>query len=80
MAYLTTKHIKCLKHVSSIHEYVNESSTLMLEIPNITEKGLLLDFIDNLQIWTKHEFRHYGNHSTILTLLESLVVFLSQSP
>nr|CAN78625.1 hypothetical protein VITISV_041104 [Vitis vinifera] len=37
MAYLARKSLKRLKHTGSIHEYVKEFSTLMLEIPNMVE-------------------------------------------
>ena len=39
--------MKSLKHTGSIREYVKEFSKLMLEIPNMYEKDLLLNFIDN---------------------------------
>ena len=41
--------MKRLKHTGSIHEYIKEFSTLMLEIPNMFEEKLLFNFIDNLQ-------------------------------
>ena len=37
VAYLARKNMRRLKHTSSIHEYVKEFSSLMLEIPNMTE-------------------------------------------
>ena len=49
VSYLARKNMKRLKHTSSICEYVKEFSTLMLEIPNMSEEELLLNFIDNLQ-------------------------------
>ena len=39
--------MKGLKDIGWIHEYLKEFSTLMLEIPNMTED--LLNFMDNLQ-------------------------------
>ncbi|KAL6335496.1 hypothetical protein AAG906_029739 [Vitis piasezkii] len=39
-----------LKHIGSICDYVKEFSSLMLEIPNMTEEEeLLFNFMDNLQ-------------------------------
>ncbi|RVW20920.1 hypothetical protein CK203_109624 [Vitis vinifera] len=49
VAYLARKSMKRLKHTGSIREYVKEFSTLMLEIPNMSEEELLFNFIDNLQ-------------------------------
>ena len=48
MAYLARKNMRRLKHTGSICDSVKEFSSLMLEIPNITEKDLLVDFMDNL--------------------------------
>ncbi|RVW57125.1 hypothetical protein CK203_091662 [Vitis vinifera] len=49
VAYLARKNIRRLKHTGSIHDYVNEFSSRMLEIPNMIEKKLLFNFMDNLQ-------------------------------
>ena len=49
MAYLARKNMKRLKHMGLIHEYVKEFSTLMLEIPNMSEEELLFNFMDNFQ-------------------------------
>ena len=38
-----------LKQIGSKHDYVKEFSSLMLEIPNITEEELLFNFRDSLQ-------------------------------
>ena len=47
MAYLTRANMKGLKDIGWIHLYLKEFSTLMLEIPNMTED--LLNFMDNLE-------------------------------
>ena len=60
VAYLAMKNMKCLKHTSLIHEYVKEFSTLMLEIPNMSEEELLFNFMDNLQSWGEQELRRRG--------------------
>ena len=48
MAYLARKNMRRLKHTSSICDYVKEFSSLMLEIPNMTDEELLFNFMDNL--------------------------------
>ena len=47
VTYLARKNMKCLKHTGLIHEFVNEFSMLMLEIPNMSEEELLFNFMDN---------------------------------
>ena len=46
-----------LKHIGSIRNYVNEFSSLMLEIPNMTKEELLFNFMDNLEGWVEKELR-----------------------
>ncbi|RVX18933.1 hypothetical protein CK203_007040 [Vitis vinifera] len=60
VAYLARKNMRRLKHTRSIRDYVKEFSSLMLEIPNMTEKELLFNFMDNLQGWAEHELRRRG--------------------
>nr|CAN78304.1 hypothetical protein VITISV_044014 [Vitis vinifera] len=48
VAYLARKNIRYLKHTDSIRDYVKEFSSLMLGIPNMIEKELLFNFMDNL--------------------------------
>ena len=48
MAYLARKNIRYLKHTDSIRDYVKEFSSLMLGTPNMIEKELLFNFMDNL--------------------------------
>ena len=48
VAYLTRKNMRRLKHIGSIHDYVKEFSSLMLEILNMIEEELLFNFMDNL--------------------------------
>ncbi|KAL6340532.1 hypothetical protein AAG906_010440 [Vitis piasezkii] len=47
-------------HTGSIRDYVKEFSSLMLEIPNMTEEELLFNFLDNLQGWAEQELRRRG--------------------
>ena len=44
------KRMKELKHNRSIHEYVEEFSSLMLQIPNMSEEDFLFNFMDGLQL------------------------------
>ena len=75
MAYLARKNIKRLKHTGLIHEYVEEFSTFMLEIPNMSEEELLFNFMDNLQSWVEQELRRRGvqDLATAMAVAESLV-------
>ena len=74
VAYLARKNVRRLKHTGSIHDYVKEFSSLMLEIPNMTEEDLLFNFMDNLQGWAKQELRRRGvqDLATAMAVAESL--------
>ena len=48
IAYLAKKNMRRLKHTGSIQDYIQEFSSLMLEIPNMIEEELLFNFMDNL--------------------------------
>ena len=58
--YMARKKIKHLKHTGSIHDYDKEFSSQMLEAFGMNEKDLLLNFMDNLQGWAKHELGGEG--------------------
>ena len=75
MTYIARKNMKCLRHTGSICEYVKEFSTLMLEIPNMSEEELLFNFMDNLQNWAEQELRRCGvqDLATTMAVAESLV-------
>ena len=66
-----------LKHTGSIREYVKEFSTLILEIPNMSKKELLFNFMDNLQNWAKQELRRCGVQDLAMAMVvaESLVEY-----
>ncbi|RVW89090.1 hypothetical protein CK203_040289 [Vitis vinifera] len=74
VAYLARKNMRCLKHIGSIRDYVKEFSSLMLEIPNMTEEELLFNFMDNLQGWAEQELRRRGvqDLATAMPVAESL--------
>lgn len=46
--YLARKSLKRLKHMGTLHNYVKEFSTLMLEILNMPKKDLFFNFMDGL--------------------------------
>ncbi|RVW12084.1 hypothetical protein CK203_087328 [Vitis vinifera] len=74
VAYLARENMRRLKHTCSIRYYVKEFSSLMLEIPNMTEEELLFNFMDNLQGWAEQELRHRGvqDLATAMAIAESL--------
>ncbi|WJZ91057.1 hypothetical protein VitviT2T_029267 [Vitis vinifera] len=74
VAYLARKNMRRLKHTSSIRDYVKEFSSLMLEIPNMTQEELLFNFMDNLQGWAEQELRRRGvqDLATAMAIAESL--------
>ena len=69
--------MKHLKHMCLIHEYVKEFSTLILEIPNMSEEELLFNFMDNLQSLAEQELRRRGVQDLAMTMavVESLVEY-----
>ena len=73
--YLARKKIKYLEHTGSIQDYVKEFSSLMLEAPDMNEKELLFNFMDNLQGWAEQELRRRGvrDLATALAVAESLM-------
>ena len=77
MAYMARKNMRRLKHIGSICNYVKEFSSLMLEIPNVTEEELLFNFMDNLQGWMEQELRRRGvqDLATTMALAESLTYY-----
>ena len=44
-----------LKQTGSIHTYVQEFTTLVLQIPNLTDEYMLFHFMDGLQSWGRTE-------------------------
>ena len=71
------KKIKHLKNTGSICDYVKELSSLMLEAPDMNEKELLLNFMENLQSWAEQELRRRGvqDLTTTMVVAESLMDF-----
>ena len=69
VAYLARKNMRRLKHTGLIRDYVKEFSSLMFEIPNMTEEELLFNFMDNLQGWAEQELRHQGVQDLATTMV-----------
>ncbi|KAF3456166.1 hypothetical protein FNV43_RR00816 [Rhamnella rubrinervis] len=69
------KKMKELKHTCSIREYVEEFSSLMLQIPNMNKEDLLFNFMDGLQSWASLELQRQGiqDISTALTIAETFM-------
>ncbi|XP_043717547.1 uncharacterized protein LOC122665462 [Telopea speciosissima] len=76
-AYLARKSLKRLKHTGSIRDYVKEFSTLMLEVPSMTDEELLFNFMDGLQGWAAQELQRRGvqDLASAIAAAESLVEF-----
>lgn len=53
-------HICLLKEMCSIHNYIKEFTTLMLEITNMSDKNSLFYFQDVLKDWVKAELDQRG--------------------
>ncbi|XP_042951365.1 uncharacterized protein LOC122286598 [Carya illinoinensis] len=77
VALSARKRMKELKHTTSIRDYVEEFSSLMLQISNMSEEDLLFNFTDGLKPWVAQELkRHTVNDiSTALTIAETLEEF-----
>ena len=75
--YIARRKIKHLKHTGSIRDYVKEFSSLILEAPDMNEKELLFNFMENLQGWVEQELRRCGvqDLATAMAVAESLMDF-----
>ena len=75
--YMTRQKIKHLKHTESICNYVKEFSSPMLEAPDMNEKDLFFNFMDNLHGWAEQELRRRGvqDLATAMEVVESLMDF-----
>ena len=75
MGYIARKKMRHFKHTGLIRDYVKEFSSLMLEAPDMNEKELLFNFMDNLQGWVEQELRRRGvrDLATAMAVAESLM-------
>ncbi|KAE8726163.1 Detected protein of unknown function [Hibiscus syriacus] len=77
VVYEARKKLRELKQRGIMRDYVKEFTTLMLQIPNMSEEDLLFYFIDGLQGWAKQEM-HRRDIRTVdeaIVIVESLVDF-----
>ncbi|KAL5808962.1 hypothetical protein ACOSQ3_029653 [Xanthoceras sorbifolium] len=81
-AYLARKNLKKLKQTGSIRDYVKEFSSLMLEVPNMSDDELLFNFMDNLQPWAEVELRRCNvqNLAEAIAIAESLIDYRRSEP
>lgn len=63
--------------MGTLRDYVKEFSTLMLEIPDMSEKDLFFNFMDGLQNWAELELQRRGvqDLATAMAVAEQLVEF-----
>ncbi|GKU97925.1 hypothetical protein SLEP1_g10998 [Rubroshorea leprosula] len=72
------KKLRVLKHTGLIKDYIKEYNSLMLKIPDMTEKNWLFYFMDGLQWWVEQELKRRGIQD--LAIAESLIEFNKEPP
>ena len=67
--------LRRLKQMGSIRDYVKEFTTLLLEVPDTSDKDALFLFMDGLQSWAKLELKRRGvqDLATAIAVAESLI-------
>ena len=67
--------LRKLTHSGTIREYVKEFTTLVLEIPDLSEQDSLFYFLDGLQGWAKTELERRGvqDLATAIAHAEALI-------
>ncbi|XP_070057874.1 uncharacterized protein [Nicotiana tomentosiformis] len=75
--YEARRKLRELKQTGNIRVYVKEFTTLMLQIPNLTNDDLLFHFMDGLQNWAKQELQRQqvANIDQAIMEAESLMHF-----
>ncbi|XP_070021410.1 uncharacterized protein [Nicotiana sylvestris] len=70
-----------LRQTTTIREYVHEFTTLILQIPSLSEEDSLFHFMEGLQNWAKQELRRHqvANVDEAIAVTESLVDFKMES-
>ena len=56
-SWVARDRLKRLKQVGSIHEYVKEFTSLLLDIQNMSDEDKLHNFISGMQGWAQNELR-----------------------
>jgi len=77
VVYEARRRLRDLRQRGSMQDYVQEFTTLMLQIPNMSEDELLFYFIDGLQHWAKQEVQRRNVQSVdeAIAVAESLIDF-----
>lgn len=80
--YRAKRKLRELKQTGSIRVYVKEFTTLMLEIPNLTDDDILFNVINGLQNWvrTELECRKVRTIDESITQDEALIDFKHENP
>ncbi|KAJ0512090.1 putative transcription factor interactor and regulator CCHC(Zn) family [Helianthus annuus] len=74
--------LRKLKHTGTLKDYVKEFTTLVLEIPDLSEKDSLFYFLDGLQYWARTELdrRNVQDLATAIAIAESLIDLKEKRP
>lgn len=59
-SWLAREALRKLKHTGTTREYVNEFSSLMLEVRDMSEEDKLFNFLAGMQPWAQAELRRQG--------------------
>ena len=73
--------LRRLKQLGSIRDYINEFTTFMLEISDMSDNDSLFYFQDNLKDWAKTELDRHGVQTVddAIAIAESLTEYSTQS-
>ncbi|XP_076890463.1 uncharacterized protein LOC143541544 [Bidens hawaiensis] len=66
--------LRNIRHSGSLKDYINEYTSIILEIPDLTEKVRLFNFLANLQAWARVELKRRGvqHLSSAISITEGL--------
>ncbi|KAJ4717218.1 Retrotransposon protein, putative, Ty3-gypsy subclass [Melia azedarach] len=72
--------LRRLKQSGSVRDYVKEFTSLVLEIPDMSDKDSLFFFMDGLQGWVKTELRRRGvqDLASAIAVAETLIDYSSE--
>lgn len=68
--YEDRKKVRQLKHTGSILKYVDEFSTMMLQIDSMNSDDLLFNFMKGLQLWVQLEIQRHQVNDFSMALIE----------
>lgn len=80
--YKAKRKFRELNQMGSICAYVQEFTTLTLQIPNLTNEDMLFHFMDELQSWARTELkrRYVRTIDEAITQAEALTNFRHEKP